>query len=149
MQPAAIARTLATVLAVAPLAGATVEAAAADVALGQRLFAEGVNARGEPVRALIGRPPVPIAGESAACVRCHHAGVADARVAELRWASLAQDDDAGMSGLRPRSAYAERSFARAVTEGFDPRGVPLPASMPRYSLSRAEMDALIAYLRTL
>jgi len=36
-----------------------------------------------------------------------------------------------------------------VTEGFDPRGVPLPASMPRYSLSRAEMDALIAYLRTL
>lgn len=146
--PVAIARTLAAVLALAPLAGVAAEAAAADVALGQRLFAEGVNARGEPVRALLGRPPAPLAGESAACVRCHHAGVADAGAPELRWASLAQDD-ARVSGLRPRSAYAERSFARAVTEGFDPRGAPLPVSMPRYSLSRAEVDALIAYLRTL
>lgn len=139
---------MAAVLAATSFAAGASTAAASDVALGQRLFAEGVNARGEPVRALIGRPPAPLAGETAACARCHPVGSEGTSAPDLRWASLAQDA-APASGLRPRSAYAERSFARAVTEGVDPRGAPLAASMPRYSLSRTEMDALIAYLRTL
>jgi hypothetical protein len=47
--------------------------------------------------------------------------------------------------LRP--AYDDDSLARAVRTGVDSGGSPLDPLMPRYELSQADSQALIAYLR--
>ena len=121
-----------------------------DDDLGRRLYAEGRNARGDALRSLAGLPPSVLAGERAACIRCHGA---DARgtnsIPDLRWRELAGRDGRARPAGRLGVRYDARSFAQAVNEGVDPAGAPLGASMPRYSLSATEMAALIDYLKTL
>jgi mono/diheme cytochrome c family protein len=129
------------------LAGASAYAQP-DTRLGDRLYREGVNARGEPVRALVGLPPKSLAGESAACIACHGidargAPLPGAAAPDLRWSVLAPKDSAG---IKP---YDERLFGRAVNEGIDATGGMIGTAMPRYSLSRSEIAALAAFLRSL
>lgn len=124
-------------------AGAAAANAAADRATGERIYRTGMNARGEPIRALLGLPPTPLAGEPAACIACHDL---DARSAadlapDLRWSTLA--------ATRGGARYDDRLFARAVNEGLDVSGAPVGNAMPRYSLSRSELAALAAFLRSL
>ena len=57
-----------------------------------------------------------------------------------------------MHGRRaPGSAkpYAEQASARAVNEGIAPSGELISTAMPRYSLSRSEIAALVAFLKSL
>jgi len=122
------------------------EASAPDRRLGERLYRDGLNARAEPIRALVGMPPSPISGARAACGACHEwnpaPGPASANAApDLRWSVLA----AAHAGPRP---YTEHAFARTVNEGLDPSGSPLSHAMPRYSLSRSELAALVAFLQS-
>ena len=122
--------------------------AAPDKHLGDRLYREGLNARGEPVRALVGLPPRPLAGESAACIACHGidargAPLPGAAAPDLRWSMLSPKDRAD---VKP---YDERLFGRAVNEGVDAAGGMIGTAMPRYSLSRSEIAALAAFLKSL
>lgn len=120
-----------------------------DPRLGERLFREGLNARDEPIRALVGMPPAPLAGTPAACGTCHGLtpGAAASAVnaaPDLRWSELT-GSATGRGSARP---YTEQSFARAVNEGLAPSGAQLATAMPRYSLARGEIAALVAFLRT-
>jgi mono/diheme cytochrome c family protein len=127
-------------------AGTAAAAPEADRRLGERLFRDGLNARGEPVRALVGRPPAPLTGEKAACGACHSLGAGAAAsdaAPDLAWAALA----AAAEAKGARSPYGEAAFARAVSEGIAPAGGPLSTAMPRYALSRSEIAALAAYLK--
>ena len=45
--------------------------------------------------------------------------------------------------------YTEPSFARAVSEGISPSGEQISSAMPRYALSRSEITALVAFLKSL
>jgi mono/diheme cytochrome c family protein len=129
-------------------AGSALGGTAADVELGERIFRDGVNGRGEPIPALVGLPPAPLAGAKAACGACH---VLDADAAPsapgaapaLRWAALA----ARAAARGARAPFNDAAFARAVSEGIAPDGGQLSAAMPRYSLSRSEIAALAAYLK--
>jgi mono/diheme cytochrome c family protein len=120
-----------------------------DRRLGERLFREGLNARDEPIRALVGMPPTPLNGAPAACGACHAlklgaaASAADA-APDLRWSALVKAA-AGRGDLKP---YTEQSFGRAVNEGFGPSGNQIGTAMPRYSLSRSEIAALVAFLKS-
>ena len=123
-------------------------ASAADQRLGERLYRDGMNARGEPIRALVGLPPRPLVGAAAACIACHGidargAPLPGAAAPDLRWSALAPEDAAG---AKP---YDERLFGRAVNEGADATGGMIGTAMPRYSLSRSEIAALAAFLRSL
>ena len=116
--------------------------AAGDLVLGRRLFEDGLNARGELVRALTGMPPSPLVGAQAACGACHGSDARGSAAApDIRWKALA------ISGAA--AAYSERSFARAVSEGLGPSNTLLSTAMPRYSLSNPELAAIAAYLRSL
>jgi hypothetical protein len=120
----------------------------ADRRLGERIYREGLNARGEPIRALVGLPPTPLNGASAACGACHAfaagaAAEASAAAPDLRWPALLQAAELKGSG----KPYTESSFARAVTEGISPSGEQISSAMPRYALSRTEIAALVAYLK--
>lgn len=122
-------------------------AGAADRRLGERLYREGANARGEPIRSLVGQPPAGFNGAVAACDACHALRAeptAEAAAPDLRWSVLV-DPSRQSSGV----AYTEPTFARAVNEGVAPSGQRLSAAMPRYSLSRSEAAALVAFLKSL
>lgn len=80
--------------------------------------------------------------ESAAltCAGCH--GRDGARGGEGKVAVPAIDG----ASLRKTGLYDEASFARALTDGMAPGGRTLSAAMPRFSLSRAETDAVWRFL---
>ena len=135
----------AALLALWLVAGSALGGTAADVKLGERIFRDGVNARGEPIPALVGLPPAPLAGEKAACGACHvlDADAAPSAAPALRWSALAASAEARGA----RAPFSEAAFGRAVSEGIAPGGGQLSAAMPRYSLSRSEIAALVAYLK--
>jgi hypothetical protein len=56
---------------------------------------------------------------------------------------------AAQLGSDRRPAYDDVSLARAIREGVDATGRPLSPGMPRFALGDGEMEALVAYLRTL
>lgn len=124
------------------------------VALGRRIFVEGHNERGEPIRALVGTPPSALAGAAVACGNCHGAdgrGRPEGGVVppDITWPELTKPYGHVRNGGRAHGPFDERSFARAVTEGLDPAGQRIDGSMPRFSLSASEMAALSAYLKHL
>jgi hypothetical protein len=48
----------------------------------------------------------------------------------------------------PRSSYDARSFCRVLREGIDPAYVMIQQTMPRYTFTDAECEALWSYLNT-
>jgi ABC-type branched-subunit amino acid transport system substrate-binding protein len=144
-------------LAAAPVARATETRAAADlpqVELGRRLFHEGTNARGEPVRALLAVSAAPLTGAAVACGNCHGTdgrGRPEGGVLppDITWEELTKPYGHQHANGRRHGPFNERSFARALSEGIDPAGGRIDAAMPRYSLSATEVAALAAYLRQL
>jgi len=122
--------------------------------LGRRIFLEGRNARGEPIRAVLGVQGLALTGAPVACGNCHGAdgrGRPEGGVVppDITWDELTKPYGHVRPGGRRHGPFDERSFALSVTEGIDPDGQRIDGAMPRYSLSRSEMDALIAYLQRL
>jgi len=146
----------AALVAAAGLAGAFPALAQGDaeIDLGRRIFLDGVNARGEPIRALVGAASTPVTGAAVACGNCHgrdgrgrpEGGVVPT---DIRWEELTKPYGHVRAGGRVYGPFDERSFARAVTEGLDPAGQRIDPSMPRFSLSVSEAKALAAYLQRL
>ncbi len=64
----------------------------------------------------------------------------------IRWSMLSQPLKADDGTTEP--AYDPTTFGRAVTQGIDSAGGNLKAPMPRWDLMQAQIDALIAYLKT-
>lgn len=146
-------RTIALAATLAALGAGAVNALGNDAGLGARLYAEGRNARDEPVRALVGQPPSPLVGERSACAACHGADarggpVPGTSASDVRWSDLARSEGHARPNGRAHGPYDARSFAQAVNEGVDPSGGRLGVAMPRYSLSATEIAALIAFLKT-
>lgn len=47
------------------------------------------------------------------------------------------------------SPYTDALIRRAITNGVDPAGKPLSDAMPRWSMSRGDLNDLIGYLKML
>jgi cytochrome c oxidase subunit 2 len=99
-------------------------------------------------------------GVQLACADCHgptgrggahimHMVAMDAP--DIRWSTLteAEHGEQGDEGDMEHPPYDETTFKRAVTQGLDPAGHPLRASMPRWQMSEQDLDDLIGYLKTL
>jgi cytochrome oxidase Cu insertion factor (SCO1/SenC/PrrC family) len=148
-------------------------ARAGDVALGRRLYRDGVLASGD---ALVARAPggAVLRGANAACATCHrtsgYGGVEgrafvppiDARSLfdaheprrVDRFRALYQEllSPEAMTRLRAASArppYTRATLAVALGDGIDGAGRALEAPMPRYGLDDADHANLAAYLETL
>jgi len=144
-----------------------------DPALGRRLYMEGIGADGEPVRALL-QGDIAVSGTQATCTTCHRpsgmgSSEGTAYVPPITAGSLfiareldrhlrnerfketykeAQTEEFSRDLRKPRlrPAYSEETLAKALREGVDPAGRVFNPTMPRYELSDADIDNLIAFL---
>jgi hypothetical protein len=133
-----------------------------DGSQGQSIYLEGMASPGRPVEGAR-EGGIGVRGPEAACVNCHlRSGLGSAEgnisIPPITGVYLFQDRAHGGSDpLLPyvesmhgnRSPYTPATLARAIREGVDSDGRRLNYLMPRYTLSDADMEALIAYLRKL
>jgi hypothetical protein len=132
------------------------------VALGKRIYRDGILPDGSPARAVV-QPGVTLTGLQAACTTCHRRsglgspeGTTTSRPItgpslfrpreSFNWAAGRTEGEA--SGT-PRSAYTDETLAHAIRDGLDPTGRPLSPLMPRYPLDGETLSALVAYLKTI
>ena len=131
------------------------------LAVGQRLYREGIRASGAPLSS-VGSAQVQRTGRDAACATCHRRsgyGMSEGRfvIRPIIGPALAQEQEVPVRsprvkarlGTSQRPPYTEALLARAIRAGVDAAGKPLDAAMPRYVMSDAEMKSLTAYLFSL
>lgn len=137
------------------------------LALGERIYREGILPSGEPLQGVV-KGDVPVSGAAFTCRNCHlrsgmgsyEGGVSTPPITAAKlfqrqfWQfpnlTEAERVEAGVaqSKLR-RPAYTDGTLADAIRTGVDPLGRTLNDVMPRYDLSPADMAILVAYLKTL
>lgn len=134
--------------------------AAEEVALGERLYRNGIGSGGAAVRATVQEDLV-LDSTAMRCVNCHKRsgwGTTEGPVTTppvvgrvLFRAATLGNDQIGLrsTGVGTRPAYDETSLGRALREGIDPSGRRLSPTMPRYALGPRDLAALAAYLRQL
>lgn len=144
-------------------------AAAADDALveaGRRIYEHGVLPSGGPLEGV--RPGGgEVSGREGACVLCHQRsglGMSEGAIPMPPVSGPALFGKPSLPGHEPRRApgmqfrdypfrtrppYDDASLARAVRDGINPDGHAFHYLMPRYALAGRDMDALLAYLRSL
>lgn len=88
------------------------------------------------------------------CINCHNArgtGNPEGGItpSNITWQYLTKDYEVKRQDGKARSAYNEKSLRKVITTGFDPAGNQLHASMPRYKMTREDIDNLIAYIKIL
>jgi hypothetical protein len=133
----------------------------AQLALGQRIYREGVRANGEPMVSA-GSAQTRLSGKDVACEKCHRrsgygGNEGQIVVRPITGPALRQEQTLAVHnprikaqlGSRQRASYTEALLARAITGGIDASGKALDPVMPRYKLSGEEMKALSAYLFSL
>jgi len=133
---------------------------------GWRMYHEGINPDGEPMKAIV-QGDIPVDGTMFTCASCHlrsGLGSLEGSVITLptNWgwlrrplvgnemSQLARErlpEQLQQDEFRP--AYEDTSLARAIRMGKDPNRRVFDLVMPRYALDKAEMDTLIAYLKVL
>jgi hypothetical protein len=119
------------------------------VALGQRIFFQGIGTRGQPI-ARTGGSGMMMGG----CANCHGSDGDGRRTMmftapNVTYANLT--DAAGMrepDGTRGPT-YTDDLVRRAVVQGIDPDGQELAAFMPRWQLSDDDWNDLLLFLKTL
>ena len=153
---------LAAVAAAAPAVAAGPSAAA--LALGERLYRDGLLPSGEPVRAVV-EGDIPIDGTLMTCQNCHmRSGLGSTEGTVLTLPTngrslgapyykgprlLPAEREQVRASLRSeplRPAYTDETLARAIRLGIDPGGRRFHGAMPRYVLNDEEMALLTAYL---
>jgi hypothetical protein len=144
--------------------GGSVLAVADDpVAVGRRIYMEGILPSGAPLTGLrLGA--VRVSGREAACVQCHRrsgmgAVEGDVLVAPITGRYLfSPPDKSQLATMDPRRSksfnmthapYDDATLARAIRTGINVGGRTMNEMMPRYTLDAASLKALTAYLRQL
>jgi hypothetical protein len=120
-----------------------------QLALGKTIYVYGTDASGKtiPRSGFNGMMCV-----TATCAYCHgddargrtiQIMMSQIQTPDIRWSTLtATPSEPGDVAFDPDS------FFHAVTQGIDPTGAILETYMPRWQLTRNEIDAVIEYLKT-
>ncbi|MCF6252091.1 MAG: c-type cytochrome [Methylococcaceae bacterium] len=127
----------------------------------QKIYREGILPSGEILIAST-QKDVQLEGEYAACASCHRRSGMGTSEGQLIIPPITRDrlfeakvlgrKDRFMfvsKGAQTRPAYNEVRLERAIRQGVDPAGREFSQLMPRYDLSTENMQALIAYVKTL
>ena len=121
---------------------------------GKAIYLTAISPSGQPIKARLEGSGVVVPAAVLTCVNCHGldgVGKAEGGItpATITWNELTKDYGRSHPSGRQRPAYDDRSVRRAITMGLDPSGRALDPSMPRYALTRDDLDDLVLYLKEL
>ncbi len=119
---------------------------------GEQIYYTGVSAKSGPIPVSGG--PMWVSMGGAGCVTCHgiqgQGGVpvmmGTTIPADIRYEALIKGEYEHGSKEAP---YTDALIKRAITEGLDPDGKPLDWTMPRWQMGDADLNDVLAYLKTL
>jgi hypothetical protein len=129
----------------------------ADVAAGRRIYRDGVLPSGEPMTGFV-QGDIALTGEQVTCGWCHRRSglgasegqdVVPAVTADILYTPLRLPTSKPPLAPEQRPAYTDDTLKRAIRDGIGADGEPFDPLMPRYPLDDAELDLLLAYLKTL
>ncbi|MBK9795083.1 MAG: ABC transporter substrate-binding protein [Holophagaceae bacterium] len=133
------------------------------LALGERMYREGILPNGKPMESVVGRD-IKVAGISFGCASCHlRSGVGSVeggvvtlpitgfKLAQARYwkyQNLLPEERKQLRVQTPaaRPPYTDETLARVLRTGIDASGRELKTSMPRYNLKADDMAILVHYL---
>jgi ABC-type branched-subunit amino acid transport system substrate-binding protein len=119
-----------------------------------RIYNEGAGRSGSPIQARIGAAEVTLSATAVPCGGCHGRdglGRPEGGVVPppITWEVLTKPSGHRHADGRRHPPFSRASLARAITDGRDPAGNRLDASMPRYEMSAEDLDSLLAHLERL
>lgn len=125
------------------------------VSNGERIYFTGTSASGSSIvaRGASGHMNMHMRVHGGGCVTCHGVEREGKRLWPKFWikapALTAEALFAGAhgDGHGDHANYDAQSLRRAITEGVDPAGKRLDSAMPLWSMSRPDLDDLVAYLQ--
>lgn len=149
------------------------DALARQLAQGKRIYEQGILINGDTIHGTV-QGDVPLSGRQVVCANCHRnsgMGSSEGRkvAAPVTGPALFEDHEIRpgsnlvdspyrrlrMGDITPghprvlRPAYTVKSLKLAIRAGLDSAGRPMDPLMPRYGMGDADLEALIAYMKTL
>ena len=122
---------------------------------GRQIYRHGLGHEKREIIATMSRPPVEIPAKMITCIGCHGnrgQGKTEGGIdpPDITWSRLTKPYGDRLKNRRQRKeAYTSEHLARAIREGIDSSGNVLDVAMPRYQLTEAEANDLIAYLKVI
>ena len=121
---------------------------------GKEIYLLGTSKSGKDILAYIGDSSLEVPGSSMACANCH--GIAGQGKSEggidasnITWEALTKPYGVTHPSGRKHPPYTARALELAITRGLDPGGNKLLNAMPRYQMSKEDLNDLIVYLKRL
>lgn len=121
---------------------------------GKQIYLRGTTPSGKDILAYLGEASIEVPGSAMACANCHGLdgqGKPEGGVnpSNLTWEALTKPYGLNHADGRRHPAYTERGLELAITRGLDPAGNKLLNVMPRYQMSKEDLEDLIFYLQRL
>ena len=124
------------------------ESLSAAESRGKRIYTTGETESGRVIRAELQVAGPKSSASTLACTQCHGEEGEGIGVIVPNIRGEVLFDSAGHEHERRRHGpFNDVSVARAIREGIDAAGNKLEATMPRYSMTDADMADLVAYLK--
>lgn len=121
---------------------------------GKEIYLLGTSKSGKNIFAYIGESSLEVPGSTMPCANCHGLtgqGKREGGIdpSNITWEALSKPYGVTHSNGRKHPAYTGRGLELAVTKGVDPAGNKLLNAMPRYQMSKEDLDDLVVYLKRL
>jgi ABC-type branched-subunit amino acid transport system substrate-binding protein len=121
---------------------------------GKQIYLQGTSPSGKDILAYVGDSSLEVPGNVMACGNCH--GTAGQGKVEgginpsnVTWEALTKPYGLTHVNGRKHPAYTSRALELAITRGVDPAGNKLLYAMPRYQMSKEDLDDLVVYMKRL
>ena len=115
-------------------------------ARGKHIYTHGESLSSRIITASVALSEAPASASILPCVQCHGVDGRGINSPDINWDVLVAPDG-HEHPPRIHGAFDAPSLAKAIAGGVDPAGNDLEATMPRYTMSDADMADLIAYLK--
>ena len=119
---------------------------------GKQIYVSGTSPSGQDIAALLGVDGFALPASAMPCASCHGTdgrGRPEGGVipSDITWGHLTQSYGHQHSYGRDHPAFSEETVALAISDGVDPADNTLDIAMPKYRMERADLEALVAYLK--
>jgi hypothetical protein len=128
-----------------------------SVALGEKMYMDGVLPSGELMTATV-HGDITLTGEQVVCGACHRRSgmgssegqdIVPSTTGDILYQPLSLPTSRPPLPPARRPAYTDETLKRALRDGIGADGEPFSPLMPRYPLTDAELEHLVAFLKTL